>query len=163
MLALSLWSYSGQAQNSLQTALHNDFKLSRQDNYPLHRYWWAKDSSSIATRDTIVLHNQPNWYLRAGATGNICKFLVWEFNSKSTLSQSSYLPCVGHGYFAVSINGSGNYKFTLKESGDKTFLKLIDYKYQVAWFEVSRRMENDSASKMNYPAIMLVRLKRKPS
>ncbi|MCC3159440.1 hypothetical protein LJ737_19520 [Hymenobacter sp. 15J16-1T3B] len=146
------------AQNSLKATLLNDFATSRKGPYSVHSEWWVKDSANISTRNTIVFHNKPNFYLEE--TG-ACSFLTWSFTSGNTISQSSYFPCVGHGYFTLAMNGSGTYRFKLKEAAGCAYLKLIDHKSQVSWFEVSRSWEYDSYNTA-YPVMTLVRLKNKP-
>jgi len=149
---LSCFRYSF-AQSSLKQTLRRDFVENRKKPDSLHPYWYAKDTTNISLRDTIIFHNKPLYYLEARGT---CKFLNWSFTSKATISQSSYFPCVGHGYYTIAVRGS--YRFKIKEAAGKTYLKLIDYKYQTYWFEVSRSLEYDSRN-IAYPLITLVRLK----
>jgi hypothetical protein len=157
LLGLVLTFHQGFAQKSLKETLQKEFAESRKRLYSLHQDWWANDTSSVFTRDSIVFHNKPLYYLEAPG---ICKFLSWSFTSKSSLSQSAYFPCIGHGYFTIAINGSGNYRFKFKQANNVLLLKLINYKHQVRWFTVSRLLEYDASRKTSYPLLILVRLKK---
>ncbi|UYZ59648.1 hypothetical protein [Hymenobacter latericus] len=158
LICLSLSVNSSFAQGSLKKTLRQDFAESRKKPYSLHPNWIAEDTSNISTRDTVSFHNW-NYYL---AAQGVCKFLDWSFTSRSTISQSSYFPCVGHGYFTSAINGSGLYWFKIKEVSGKTYLKLMDHKYRVYWFEVFRSLEYDPQN-VAHPVLTLVRLKLKPA
>ncbi|QIL75345.1 hypothetical protein [Hymenobacter sp. HDW8] len=143
-------------QSSLRETLQKDFAESRKKPYSTHQNWWTSDTSNVFSRDSIFFHNNPIYYLEEA---EVCKFLSWSFTSKSSISQSAYFPCIGHGYFVTAINGSGNYRFKFKQSGNNLLLKLINYKHQVRWFTVSRLLEYDASRKTSYPLMILVRLK----
>ena len=145
------------AQSSLKKALRQDFVESREKPYSLHEYWYAKDTIGISRRDTVTFHNTPQYYSKI--TG-MCKFLNWSSTSNTTVSQTYYFPCVGHGYSIATSRG--NYRFKVKEMAGKTYLKLLDYNYQTYWFEVYRSLEYNSRYKASFPAVTLVRLQHKP-
>ncbi|WP_165903803.1 hypothetical protein [Hymenobacter gummosus] len=148
----------GFGQSTLKEMLRQDFASSREKPYSLHPYWYAVDTVNIGTRDTVIFHNKPAYYLGVKST---CQWLNWSFTSSRTINQSSYFSCVGHGYSVSAVNGSGAYSFKLKEAAGQTYLKLINHKFQVSWFAVFRSLEYDSRN-VAYPVITLVRLKHKP-
>ena len=147
------------AQCSLKKQLQQDFLESRKKPYSMHSIWYAQDTVSIVSKDTIILHNNPQYRSK---TGSVCKLLALSFTSRTSFTQSAYFPCMGHGYFVTSLDGSGMYSFSIRENSGKTYLKFIDYQRNTYWFEATRSLEYNLAYKRNFPAINLMRLKHRP-
>ncbi|WP_460501240.1 hypothetical protein [Hymenobacter agri] len=157
VLVFVLCARCGFCQSTTRENLVQDFHHSMKS--PYLSSWFCNDSLSLIKRDTITFHNRPNYPFIAHSELNQCTFTVWEFTSKSSVSESKYFYCKGHGYFTIKSDGSSNYRI-LKNKNSRVQIKLIDFRNKVSWFSAYRLLEYDSVSKTDYSALKLVRLKK---
>ena len=156
--ALVLYARCGFCQSTTKENLLHDFQRSMKSRYLSS--WFCNDSLNLAKRDTIILHNRPDYPVVSHKKFGTCIFTTWTFTSKSSLSESKYFYCTGHGYFTIKTDGSSNYSVLLKNENNVAKIKLIDFKNNVNWFNAHHSTEYDSVSKTNYSVLKLVRLKK---
>ena len=156
---LVLYARCGFCQSTTKENLMHDF--ARSIKSPYSSYWFCNDSLNLARRDTIIFHNKPDYPFVSHKKSNTCIFTIWTFTSKSSLSESKYFYCKGHGYFAIKSDGSSNYHILIKNENNVAKIKLIDFKNKVSWYNAHRSVEYDSVSKANYSVRTYARICQK--
>jgi hypothetical protein len=160
IILLTLISQRGFSQSAMKAKLLADFAESRKDPNSLQRAWFSKDDNTFDSRDTIIFYNYVN-YQAEHSQETSCQFIGWQFISTSTFQQSYYSVCEEPPRISIAVDGSDKYRFKLKVVHDTLILQVINYKGRMSQFKISHNQSHDSASRVDYPIMTLIRLHSK--
>ena len=159
-LVLMLCFYCGFAQSATKKQLLKEFAESSRNPNSANGIWFCKDEGNFDTRDSIVFHNSDNYSYQLYRKVKACQLIAWVFLSETHLRQSTHFICMEPPEISVDIDRHDIKHFAIEDGEGTTKLQVVSYNCRTNWFKISRTQAYDSASKVAYPVMTLVRLKK---